>query len=347
MITVKGKGQKEAQGEGPQEAFASLFPHIELQEITDKMQAQVCIELLNGKRKSRTFYYIKKVNQVKTHSTLSKEAVAIGYEVGHSYYRYLTKDFGTITNDVFTVGHKLTRAEIKENAPFAGFSYVLHKDINAIGSPETPLCALFKTDEENVYIDILLGRQGYLSDTARVMGLVGYIYRFGTLTFKKTENIDVIAKALATRFNELLPIIYDIADNTQSLYSLLAFNAPLETITTIEHITDDIALLHLAISRWTTVRGEKTIARVDKIQVKDAENIKVLYANNVSGCGSNCHLYVEYTQGHFSIKVIYGNDLNHVLCSETGEMHGPINQNSKVIARIMGSCLIAANVNRI
>ena len=349
LITVKGKGQKEAKGESPQDAFATLFPNIELQEIKDKTQAQVCIELLGGKRKSKTFYFVKKITQEKPKrvSHIDTDAINIGYAVGHSYFRYISKDFGTVTNDIFTVGHKIIKAETREFKEYKGFGYVLHKDINAIGSPDTPLCALFRTDDTNVYIEILLGRQSYLSETARIAGIVGYIYNFGTMIFNKKENVDIIAKKLAEKFNQLLPIIYDIADNNQSLYSLKDYNAPIETITNIEHINDDIALLHAAVSRWTTIRGDKTPAKVEKIQMNGVEDIKVLYSNNVSDSGGNCKLFVEYASGNFTIRVVDGKDMKKVLCSDTDKMSGPINKNSPKIGEIMGKCLISANVSNI
>lgn len=51
----------EVEGDSPRDAFSKKYPNFELQEISDKGKAQVCIELVGGKRKSVNYYYIENV----------------------------------------------------------------------------------------------------------------------------------------------------------------------------------------------------------------------------------------------------------------------------------------------
>lgn len=55
-ITVKGKGSVESQGENPTDAFSKRFPNIELHSVAVSANANICIELLNGKRHSVSYY---------------------------------------------------------------------------------------------------------------------------------------------------------------------------------------------------------------------------------------------------------------------------------------------------
>ena len=55
-ITVRGKGTIESKGISPTDAFEKKFSNITLVPIEDAFNANVCIELLNGKKQSRHYY---------------------------------------------------------------------------------------------------------------------------------------------------------------------------------------------------------------------------------------------------------------------------------------------------
>lgn len=147
-------------------------------------------------------------------------SINMGYGVGNCYYRYLdSKLFGTISNDVFTVGHTITTLDVKEHKEYKGYSYVLHKDISRCGSPDVAIAAMFKnTTDGNVQIDVKLARQGYLSESQHCVGLVGYIKDFGSTVVNYDMPVEECAKKLAHMFNTLAPKLYNIADDHQSLY---------------------------------------------------------------------------------------------------------------------------------
>lgn len=276
-------------------------------------------------------------------------SINMGYRVGHSYFEYLdSKLFGTITNSVFTVGHVITASDIKEHKEYNGYNYVLHKDINKCGSPNIALAALFKnTENGDVQIDIKLARQGYLSESQSCVGLVGYIKNLDSIVINPIISVEACAKKLATKFNTLAPKLYDIADDNQSLYYMKKYGAPLEQIGDAIGSHSDEELLNLAISRWTKIRGDKTPAKIDKIISKTNNNLKVLYANNISNNGNDYKLYVEYIDNVFTINVLEGINANNIIIKESGTLKGSIKESSAEISEILTKAMISANVRKI
>ena len=55
-ITVKGLPRRVSEGNNPTEAFERFFPHVELVPTKNREEATTCIELLDGKRKSVSYY---------------------------------------------------------------------------------------------------------------------------------------------------------------------------------------------------------------------------------------------------------------------------------------------------
>ena len=276
-------------------------------------------------------------------------SINMGYEVGNCYYNYLdSKLFGTISNDVFTVGHTITTLDVKEHKEYKGYSYILHKDINRCGSPDVALAAMFKnTNNGDVQIDIKLARQGYLSESQRCVGLVGYIKNLDSIVVNPIISVEACAKKLATMFNLLAPKLYKIADDNQSLYFMKKHGAPLEQIgDTIGSHTDE-ELLGLAISRWTKIRGDKTPARVDMMDYRSDTSFYVIYANNVSDNGNDRRLYIKYNGKEVTLRVLEGNDINKVVIEETQAMTGSIVDNSVVLSEVIAKAMISANVRRI
>ena len=273
----------------------------------------------------------------------------MGYGVGNCYYRYLdSKLFGTISNDVFTVGHTITTLDVKEHKEYKGYSYVLHKDISRCGSPDIALAAMFKnTNDGNVQIDVKLARQGYLSESQHCVGLVGYIKNFDSIVVNPLISVEACAKKLANIFNMLAPKLYNIADDHQSLYFMKKHGAPLEQIGDTIGSHTDKELLDLAISRWTKIRGDKTPAKIDKILSKTDSSLKVLYANNVSDSGNNYRLLVECTDGTFTINVINGNNVDDIIITESGTLNGSIKESSAEISEVLTKAIISANVRQI
>jgi hypothetical protein len=276
-------------------------------------------------------------------------SINMGYGVGNCYYRYLdSKLFGTISNDVFTVGHTITTLDVKEHKEYKGYSYVLHKDISRCGSPDIALAAMFKnTNDGNVQIDVKLARQGYLSESQHCVGLVGYIKNFDSIIVNPLISVEACAKKLANIFNMLAPKLYNIADDHQSLYFMKKHGAPLEQIGDAIGSHTDKELLDLAISRWTKIRGDKTPAKIDKILSKTDSSLKVLYANNVSDNGNNYRLLVECTDGTFTINVINGNNIDDIIITESGTLNGSIKESSAEISEVLTKAIISANVRQI
>lgn len=276
-------------------------------------------------------------------------SINMGYGVGNCYYRYLdSKLFGTISNDVFTVGHTITTLDVKEHKEYKGYSYILHKDISRCGSPDIALAALFKnTNDGNVQIDVKLARQGYLSESQHCVGLVGYIKDFGSTIVKYDMPVEECAKKLAHMFNMLAPKLYNIADDNQSLYFMKKYGAPLEQIGDAIGSHTDKELLDLAISRWTKLRGDKTPSKIDKILSKTDNNLRVLYANNVSDNGNNYRLLVECTDETFTINVINGTNISDIIIKESGTLNGSIKESSAEISEVLTKAIISANVRKI
>lgn len=276
-------------------------------------------------------------------------SINMGYGVGNCYYRYLdSKLFGTISNDVFTVGHTITTLDVKEHKEYKGYSYILHKDISRCGSPDIALAALFKnTNDGNVQIDVKLARQGYLSESQHCVGLVGYIKDFGSTIVKYDMPVEECAKKLAHMFNMLAPKLYNIADDNQSLYFMKKYGAPLEQIGDAIGSHTDKELLDLAISRWTKLRGDKTPSKIDKVLNKTDNSFRVLYANNISEHGNDYRLLAECIDGIFTINVINGTNISDIIIKESGTLNGSIKESSAEISEVLTKAIISANVKGI
>ena len=290
------------------------------------------------------------LNRVKTTGVAS---INIGYNAGHNYYRYLDSSiFGTLSNDVYTVGHTITPSDIKEHKEYKGYSYVFHKDINRCGAPEISLAALFKnSDVDGVQVDIKIERHGYLTDTGRSVGITGYILDVESLIINSNSSVEEYSRIIANKFNELAPKLYDLADIHQSLYFNKKYNAPLEVVT-IDDLNshgrlDNKTLLNYAISRWTKIRGHRAPAKVDKILYNSDTSFKILYINNVSDNGNDARLYIEYNGSKFTLKVLNKGNINDVVIEEIAEMTGSVVDNSPLISEVITKALISANVRRI
>lgn len=276
-------------------------------------------------------------------------SINIGYGVGNCYYRYLdSKLFGTISNDVFTVGHTITTLDVKEHKEYKGYNYVLHKDINRCGAPDVAIAAMFKnTADGNVQIDVKLARQGYLSENQHCVGLFGYIKDFGSISVNYDISVEECAKKLANMFNTLAPKLYNIADDNQSLYFMKKYGAPLEQIGNVIGSHTDKELLDLAISRWTKIRGDRKPAKIDKILSKIDNSLRVLYANNISEHGNDYRLLAECIDGIFTINVINGNNISDVIIKESGTLNGSIKESSAEISEVLTKAIISANAKGI
>ena len=278
-------------------------------------------------------------------------AINLGYEVGHCYYQYLdNKIFGTISNDVFTVGHVIAQPDIREHKEYKGYSYVLHKDINKCGAPKLSLAAFFKnTEGGKVQIIINVGRSGYVGPSHSCVGLIGYIHTLGAFVVEKDIEIDECAHKLANAFNKLAPMLYDMADLYQSLYSNLAYNTPLEKIENLVNTYSNIDMLNMAISRWTKIRGDKTPAKImgQRSEYNGINKYDIVYLNNISNNGRNCKLHVLYDGETFTINVIENDDINNIVISKSENMTGTIKENSMTISKILAEALISANVKGI
>lgn len=280
-------------------------------------------------------------------------AINIGYNAGHTYYRYLDgKIFGTISNSVFTVGHTITSSDIKEHKEYKGYNYVFHKDINVCGAPQISIAALFKNaGANNVQVDIKIERHGYVTETRSCVSIRGYILDVESFLINTKAPVEEYAKVVANKFNQIAPKFYDLADIHQSLYSSLGYNKPLEIISlsdlTSHGTIPGRELVDLTISRWTKIRGHRTDAKVGKIIYNNDCSFKILYINNISDNGNDRRLYVEYNGSKLTLKVVNGSNINDVVIEENTEVSGSIVDNSRKFAEVMCKAMIAANVRRI
>lgn len=279
-------------------------------------------------------------------------SVNMGFQIGYCYFRYLDKNvFGTISNDAFTVGHKIVSSELKEHKEYRGYDYILHKDINRCGAPSITLAAMFKNDTDgNVQIDVRIARRGYINSGNSCSGIVGYLNKLGSFTISPDDPVEECGKRLANIFNTLGPKLYEIADNNQSLYNMRPYGAPLEQLRkdVVTNYTDE-QMLHLAISRWTKIRGDRTAAKVERID-RSGEGLRVLYSNNISSNSNRLLKLVasyRFNDEMFTIRVINSGYLNDTLFSESAPVSGNIKENSVIISEVLAKALITANVRRI
>lgn len=280
-------------------------------------------------------------------------AINIGYHAGNKYYEFLNKEsFGTISNDIFTVGHIITSSDIKEHKEYKGYNYVFHKDISKCGAPRVSIAAFFKNaDANNVQVDIKIERHGYVTETRSCVGIRGYILDVESFLINTKTPVEEYAKIVADKFNQIAPKLYDLADVHQSLYSNLGYNKPLEKVSLNDLSSHGkfkgLDLVNLAISRWTNIRGDKTPAKIDMMDYTNDTSFRIMYANNVSDSGNNRKLYIKYNGKEITLKVLEGNDINKVIILETVQTTGSIVNNSIALSEVLCKGLISANVKRI
>ncbi|MBO5387545.1 MAG: hypothetical protein J6A59_05320 [Lachnospiraceae bacterium] len=284
----------------------------------------------------------------------SIESINIGYNIGNIYYKYLNSElFGTISNDVFTVGNTITEYDIKEHKEYKGYNYVLHKDINKCGAPRISIAALFKNDDDNgrVRVDIKIGRYKCKTPDGGCVGIAGHILNVESFTLANDESkMEDYAKAIASKFNRLAPKLYDLADVHQSLYSNLGYEKSLEVVS-----LDDLnshgrlsgkELVDLTLSRWTKIRGHRLTAKTDKVLYNSDTSFHVLYKNNISDNGNDRRLYIKYNGKELTLKVLDGGDINKVVSEKTEEVTGSIVDNSSKLAELMVRTMIAVDAWR-
>ena len=122
------------------------------------------------------------------------------YEIAHDYFRHLDKDkFGVTTNSVYTVGHILTNAEIKENPRYVNASYIAHKDINLIGSGALDFEIVFKCQGKYIYVTINAVHRRYLSKNC--LGGLDFVCELSRLNFSLKDNVEESSARLANQLN--------------------------------------------------------------------------------------------------------------------------------------------------
>ncbi len=100
-ITIRNKGQEVAEGHTPQEAFYSICPNVDLFRVKDASNATVCIDLLEGQRKSTHYYIMHGKNRMKKFLMKDVNATILNAEL-------LGMDVETVLTDFFVkAGYKL------------------------------------------------------------------------------------------------------------------------------------------------------------------------------------------------------------------------------------------------
>lgn len=269
-------------------------------------------------------------------------AINIGYQIGHCYFQYLdNRVFGTISNNVFTVGHTITSSDTREFKDYRGYSYVCHKDINICGAPRVAIAALFKNGERgSVLVDFKLARQGYLGQSASCVGLVGYIKNLDSLTVSINTPVEVSAREVAGVFNKLGQKLYNFADANPLLYSYKAFGAPLESISIEKVNMTNTEMIDSVVDRITKVLNHEP-AKVCKSSEDGAYLIKRLYSNLVGSDDVKGNILVKFNNGHFSISIV---DMNAKItfAVESCDLDGEIKNNSMLVQEVATKLIISA-----
>jgi hypothetical protein len=145
--------------------------------------------------------------------------------------------------------------------------------------------------------------------------------------------------------------LYDLADIHQSLYSNLDYNKLPGEISLNDLNSHGTLkgkdLVDLAISRWTTIRGSKTAAKIATMDYRSDTSFGIIYANNVSDYGNDRKLYIKYNGKEITLKVLEGIDINKVVIEKTEAATGSIIDNSPALSEVITKALIEANVNKI
>lgn len=345
--------------------IANIIGAWEENDSYSTFEAGVKYENVDKITKSKIYNALKTVLKYAKEQRFSKEVVTplekflsrmkimgvasmnLGYKVGNEYYKYLDPHkFGVISNDVFTVGKTITSSDMSLHKEYKGYSYVFHKDINKCGKPEVALAALFKnTDSGDVQIDIKLARRGYLSAGGSSVGIVAYIKDIDSITVNPLISAEVVAKNIANLFNGLVPKIYEIANNYQSLYSCKKFDAPVEKIKGRLVSYTGHEIIDMTVNRCTTSLGDRTLTKPEKIITKTSSEYKVVYSDSVNDKGKHYRVVVDFSNGHFVAYAI-DNTNGKEICRESEEIQDTMENSSEEIADVLAKLVISMRYSK-
>lgn len=138
----------------------------------------------------------------------------IACTASHWYYKYLDSTlFGVISNNIFTVGNIIpSESDMFE---LNGYEYVCHKDINKIDAPKFDIAMMFAPSGENVRVDFLFGRKGYLSEHS--IGIVEYFGNAGSIELLQSDTPEQLGKKLADACNKIVPKMWEMANSNPEL----------------------------------------------------------------------------------------------------------------------------------
>lgn len=134
----------------------------------------------------------------------SANTIDVAYRASHEYFKHLNKQlFGLITNDFFTVGHKITASETKQFKARKGYEYVCHKELNIIDAPRFVIAMLFKPNGNEVRVDFKFARQGYIGEHS--IGIVGYFMDITSIDLLPIDSTEDLGKKVANVCNKIAP----------------------------------------------------------------------------------------------------------------------------------------------
>lgn len=274
-------------------------------------------------------------------------SINIGYQVGNKYIAYLDSDkFGVVSNDSFTVGCAISPSDIALHKEYKGYDYVFHKDLGKCGAPEVAIAAFFKTlDNGDVQIDTKLARNGYLNERENSMGIVGYIKDVHSAVVKPNTPVDDLAKQIGNLFNNLVPKIYKIANNYQTLYSCKGFNKPLEVITTKLKDYTGYEIIDMTVNRAVMELGSKTPVRIEKVLTKNDKKYKVIYSSSTSSKGKTYRIAVDFSNKCFTAYALQSND-NKEIARASKEVHEEMKESSPEIAEALAKLVLAIRYSK-
>ncbi len=153
-ITFKGKNTIVAEGQTPQQAFASVFTGKNLFCVEDADEAMLCIELLDGQRESKKYYTLKNIGlplkfRIKDFNTMLLNAELIGIDTWVATCEFMLNMGYRDTHDwqLFSTecGHLTLLIQTDKHHAY----YIIPCNVTDIGNHEFVDCLY---DKLNIYV---------------------------------------------------------------------------------------------------------------------------------------------------------------------------------------------------
>lgn len=199
----------------------TLEENMKYEHVSDSRQSKIyksmAIILTYLKAKKQSPDIISKIeNFLNRIGGQNANTIEIAYKASHEYYKYLDNEqFGTVTNDFYTVGHKIKSSDIKEFKELKGYEYICHKDLNILNAPRFSIAMLFRSSGNEVKVDFKFARQGYIGEHS--IGIVGYFMNITSVELLATESAEEMGKKIANVCNKIVPKMHKMVKEKPEL----------------------------------------------------------------------------------------------------------------------------------